>query len=210
MNFIDQADACRLPFEALMPDEVDDEYIHENTVLPQPPGTISLVTGFNLNSLVFLAAYTSRELNAPCPCARAQDLQLQTQHLQQRLNELKYMLDDIPSALQPWVTVDEQESLVSGGEFQSQRVLYGQFASLRVNLHMTHLWLQNLLSTQLDGLLESQALDGCASVPTRDVKLVWAEYEDLCRQSLSLLRGVSTVYIEPNGQAIVRFFYLSI
>jgi hypothetical protein len=206
MSFLDQADACKLPFDALMPEEVDDEYIHKSNVLPQPPGTISLVIGFNLNSLVFLASYTSRILKEPCSCTRAQDPQLEIQHLQRRLNELKYLLDDIPSVLQPWATFEEQQSSGSGEEFHSQRVLCGQLASLRVNLHTSHLWFQNLLSTQLDELLESQIQKGCLDVPTRDIKLAWTEYEDLCRQTLSLLRGVPTIYIEPNGQAIVRSF----
>lgn len=209
-TFIDAADACRLPFKALMPDEVDDEYIHEHAILPQPPGTLSLATGFNLASYVFLAAYTSGHSTEPCPCVRAKDLHLQIQHLQQRLNDLKYLLDDIPAPLQPWAAIEEETSPMNGSgmdELHSRRVLHGQYATLRANLHVTHLWFQNLLSTQLDALLESRLSESDPSLPPllqpRDVKVVWAEREDLCRQLLHLLHGLSNVHIEPNGLVIV-------
>ncbi|KAH7360702.1 hypothetical protein BKA65DRAFT_547415 [Rhexocercosporidium sp. MPI-PUGE-AT-0058] len=221
IGFIDQTEARTVRFESLMPAEVDDEYIHAHTIYPQPPGTVSLVTGFNLNSQVFLAAYTSgSQRDEPCPCIRAEDVQLQIRHLQQRLDVLKYMLDDIPAPLQPWVASEQQDNSPPPGDaddLQGRRELYGHFAILRANLHVTHLWFQTLLSSQLDVLLESQVsleagtlipmctppLTSALPVPVRDVKLVWAEREALCRQLLHLLHGIPHTYLEPNGITIV-------
>ena len=225
ISFVDQAEAHKLPFEALMPAEVDDEYIHEYTIESQPPGTTSLVTGFNLNSCVFVAAYKSSDpTKEPCPCARSSNIQLQIKHLQDRLGDLKYMLDDIPASLQPWVTFEESEnrdensSGDKNSDLQTRRGRYEQFAIMRANLHVTHLWFQNMLSMQLDGLLDSQvqsqlsqspsspevgASTEIVPIPPRDVKLVWAEREDLCRQLLHLLHGISNAHMEPSGLIIV-------
>ncbi|KAL2071960.1 hypothetical protein VTL71DRAFT_11303 [Oculimacula yallundae] len=218
IGFIDQIEAHTIPFESLMPTEVDDEYIDEHTIYPQPHGTVSLVTGFNLNSQVFLAAYTTNsDRDKPCPCIHAEDVQMQIQHLQQRLDVLKYMLDDIPAPLQPWVSFEQQgNSLQASDEddLQARHELFGQFASLRANLHVTHLWFQTLLSSQLDALLESQEagmllqmstspLASDLPIPVRDVRVIWAERESLCRQLLYLLHGISPTFIEPNGITVV-------
>ncbi|XMA14898.1 hypothetical protein WAI453_007689 [Rhynchosporium graminicola] len=195
--FIDQAEAHTISYESLMPAEVDDEYINEHTISPQPRGTVSLVTGFNLNSHVFLAAYSSGfHRGKPCPCIQAEDVQSQIQHLQQRLDVLKYILDDIPAPLQPWVAFEPQDNSPPASDeddLQARQDSYGQFAILRANLHVTHLWFQTLLSSQLDALLESQEAMSISPAPVRDTKVVWAEPENRCRQLLHSFMGSRTL-----------------
>ena len=193
-----------------MPDEVDDEYILEHAVLPQPPGKLSLVVGFNLNARVFQAALTStmpqraQASNEPCYCSRAEGYSFEVQQLKERLCELRYMLDDIPTQMRPWAVFGEAGSSVTA----SENIVHGQFASMRANIHTSQLWFQSLVLDQLDALVETETARGSALplsiVSDHNSKSAWKEREDLCRQLLHLLHGIPEVYLEPNGNALVR------
>ena len=185
-----------------MPLEVDDEMILENGTTSQPTTALSLTTGFNLHSRIFWAALLSpRPRDSPaskkeyCYCVRSKEPLLQLEYLKDRLYDLKYMLDDIPPQLRQWATGDDDDAPCSSCPEQA-RILKAQFASMRANIHVTHLWLQSIIRDQVDALLARQ------STPP-DPRLAWSEREDICRQLLHVLHGIQLIHLEPNGLHLV-------
>jgi hypothetical protein len=195
--------------EELMPLEVDDEMIFEHNVLPQPEDQISLTTGFNIHSRVFWAALKSphgNEAQTLMPESgnflRSRDPTLQLVHLKDRLHDVKYIIDDIPSELRPWDAIWLDDS--SSGTPESRKILKAQFASMRANLHVTHLWLQSILLDQIDILLLNKSSATTDDSNKNDLKLRWHDREDICRQLLHVLYGIPEAYLEPNGHHLVQ------
>jgi len=204
-----------------MPLEVDDEMILENSVLPQSGPEISLTTGFNVHSRLFWAAlksthpahFSDTERNT-CRCVRASDPLLQLTHLQGRLRELKYMLDSIPSPLRQWAIADgDDASWLSNTPPEQQNIIKSQFASMRANIHVTHLWLQSITYDQIDNLVQNK-LNGASPSPELPIvvpepKLTWSEREDICRQLLHILYGIPAINLEANGHHLVSLSIFS-
>ncbi|PWY75365.1 beta-glucosidase [Aspergillus heteromorphus CBS 117.55] len=191
--------------EDLMPLEVDDEMIFENEVVMSPSPTPCLATGFILHSRVFWAALRSPCVETPvepCPCVRARDPAIQVAYLQDRLQSLRYLLEHIPQPLRPWRPTDETLDDATGDGTMTQE-LRSHFASMRANLHVTHLWLQSLLIDQLEAAQSHlQGLSVVAdSYPqtTTDSKALWLVREKLCRQLLFVLYSLPLVNLEANG-----------
>ena len=186
-----------------MPLEVDDEMILENGTTTQPTTGLSLTTGFIVHSRIFWAAIMSplpRDSPASkqkyCYCVRSKEPLLQLAYLKDRLHDLKYMLDDLPRQLRQWAGGDDDDALYGSCPDQA-RIVKAQFASMRANIHVTHLWLQSIIRDQMDALLFGQ--------PTPpDPKLTWSEREDICRQLLHVLHGIPQIHLEPNGLHLVR------
>jgi len=187
-----------------VPLEVDDEMILENGIISQPKIGLSLTTGFNVHSRIFWAALIPllpRESAAakklPCSCVRSAEPTLQLTYLKDRLHDLKYMLDDVPPQLRQWVAEDDDDALY-GSYPEQRRIVKAQFATMRANIHVTHLWLQSLIRDQVDALLLGQP-------NSPDLKSMWSEREDICRQILHVLHSIPHINLEPNGLHFVRF-----
>ncbi|KAI4860687.1 hypothetical protein F4820DRAFT_436120 [Hypoxylon rubiginosum] len=90
------------------PVEVDDEYIFPGRILPQPEGTISLITGFNRNIRVYM---TMNELVGVDMCYGISffDWTAQKNILTNGLNSAKQAAEDLPPELQ--VRADNLEKL---------------------------------------------------------------------------------------------------
>jgi len=127
----------------------------------------------------------------PCSCVRSAEPMLQLAYLKDRLHDLKYMLDNIPPQLRQWVAEDDDDALY-GSSPEQQRIVKAQFATMRANIHVTHLWLQSLIRDQVDALLLGQP-----NPP--DLKSTWSEREDICRQFLHVLHSIPHISLEPNG-----------
>ena len=89
----------------------------------------------------------------------------------ERLHRLKYMLDGIPQELRQWHSAQ------------------GQLATIHVNLHVTHLWLQSILLDQLE-------------------RVTWSEREDISRQLLHVLLRTPHANLEANGLHLVSHFFM--
>lgn len=193
-----------------MPIEVDDEMIHEDFVQPQPEKHLSLTTGFNVASRIFWASLIS--LNTPnstgateqyCNCVRSRKPDIQLAHLQDRLYDLKYMLDGLPTQLRQWATVRDDEGL-DGLDVQQKKIVHSQYESIRANIHVSHLWLQSIIADQIDALRERGETGGSqADAVPLTPKDRWPEREDTCRQLLHILHGIPEVHLEPNGHHLV-------
>lgn len=178
----------------LMPLEVDDEYIFENEVVfPSNPST-SLVSAFNLHSRVFWASIRSLDPGAPendpCPCVRVKDNNAQVAYFQNRLHDLKHILDDIPPYLQLWEPTTGSSVAEQIGS--TDEVLQSQFSSMRVNIYVTHLWLQSLIMDQLEATQPHQQASS-------DSRALWVDREALCRQLFFIIFNFPPASLEANG-----------
>nr|RBQ84575.1 hypothetical protein FVER53263_07762 [Fusarium verticillioides] len=152
LMFLDTMLSCELNLEDLMPAPVDDEYISSSGLLPCPEdiAAASLTAGFNIHSRVFAAALrppgsTGKQT---CICNHLTDPQQRLVSLRERLHHLKYMLDTVSPAYGIWSkkttapTVPTSAATTSSTE--GEEVGNIQREAIRVNIHVTHLWLQSL------------------------------------------------------------------
>jgi hypothetical protein len=203
LTYLDANILAYLDLEQLMPLEVDDEYIDDHKVLAQPAGAISVVVGFNTASRVFWTALQSPTSEpGDCYCERSRSSLAQYHHLQSRLGELRYMLDSLPPQLRQWQSPADDPTLY-GTDPEQSKLLAAQFATTRANIHVTHLWLQSILSDQMDAILLNPSV--CEklgpSVPEHQAR--WIEREHICRQLLHVLWNIPDVFLEPNGHHLV-------
>lgn len=199
LTYLDANILASLDLAQLMPLEIDDEYIHEHTVLSQPAGVLSMVASFNTASRLFWTALMSPTDKADeCYCERARSSVAQYQHLQSRLHELRYMLDGLPPQLRQWQSTSDDRALYSA-EPEQCRLLKAQFATTRANVHVTHLWLQSILSDQVDAILLNPASHESFGASVPDHRTRWVEREHICRQLLHVLWSIPDVCLEPNG-----------
>ncbi|ORY58867.1 uncharacterized protein BCR38DRAFT_70978 [Pseudomassariella vexata] len=213
LNFLDPIWLSSTNIEELLPLEVDDEMIHEDSVLAPEPGTTCLTSGFIIHSKVFraalvpaLQAHRSGDIGESCQCRRAQDVSANIAHLTARLQELSYMLDNtIPPPLRQWAHTPTTESH-DGDSVPTavapdllENAVESQFASMRANLHVTHLWLQSIVIDQLDSAEAAASTASDYNVNAHRRKLLWRQREDICRQLLHVLHGLPESALEPNG-----------
>ncbi|KAH9209409.1 beta-glucosidase [Leptodontidium sp. 2 PMI_412] len=205
LTYLDGTILSTIDLEDLMPVEVDDEMIHEDFVQPQPEKHLSLVTGFNVASRIFWASLiplsTQGSAGAKdqyCNCVRSRKPDIQLAYLQDRMHDLKYMLDGLPTQLRQWATVRDDEGL-DGLDTQQRKILHSQYESTRANIHVSHLWLQSIIADQIDALRERELNGSQADLVPSTAKDRWPEREDTCRQLLHILHGIPEIHLEPNG-----------
>jgi hypothetical protein len=140
-------------------------------------------------------------------------------HLEARLQELKYSLDMIPAHLRQWTSATHHDSSVA---VEEQAARTSQFASMRANLHVTHLWLQSIIIDQLDAAAQCVPAAGPSILGTRcgsssssintnsgyeqgtnpnsyRRQALWAHREEICRQLQHVLHAIPERDLEPNG-----------
>ncbi|KPM36514.1 hypothetical protein AK830_g10046 [Neonectria ditissima] len=238
LAFLDHSMMHEVNFESLFPLDLDDEQILEKSILGPPspatspsvpagtqaqPAPLSLTSGFILHSRVFFKGAQEVLYPGNCDWERRHSPQVRLSRLRDLLQEVRYMLDDVPGPMRQWASTGDyraSDSPVDG--FPSRpgfddlgrigmadvndanaKALPGQVEIMRANLHGTHLWLQSLLLDQIDVLLQkiSQRADSSAEMDshTAALKASWTEREDVCRQMLHLLHSMPYAHLEPNG-----------
>lgn len=240
LSFFDPWKMHEINFEALFPLEVDDEQIFEHEIRNSPSASSpecsrtpadqekivssNLTSGFNIHTRVFfksmrvaLAPGNSEWEHLVPPEKRLSDLR-------QLLDEVRYMLDDIPSQMRqwaPWATDepaavsnnlastpspgpwDRTVDTAASPDDANARALPGQLQTMRANLHGTHLWVQSAILDRIDIILQEQAQQQPGHDSTGALKASWLEREDVCRQMLHLLHSMPYDYQEPNGLYLV-------
>lgn len=175
--------------EHLEPHDVDDDYITHDTVSEQPKDLPSLVVGFRAEKrLLKYLMLATRGSTSRLPASDTTEAPFETHRA--LLEELTYILDDMPPALQLWqvdqmVTEPTQKSLRSS-----------QCNIQRANIHVTHLWARVVL---LDQNPARQSDERFFRFATKRESL-----EDICRQMLHLLLTSDIASLEPNGNVLVR------
>lgn len=190
LTYLDPAVLQLVKAEDLIPLEIDDEFIFEHEVVFPPKPTPFLTSGFILHSRIFWASIRSLDSDTtehePCPCVRVKDFDAQMAYYQTRLHELKHLLDDAPAIFQPWAHTN---GAPAAGELNDSGT---QFSSMRVNIHVTHLWLQSLIMDLLEA-----AQPHCQV--SFDVRALWADREALSRQLLLIIFNSPPTALEANG-----------
>ncbi|KAF5246450.1 hypothetical protein FANTH_6822 [Fusarium anthophilum] len=160
LMFLDTMLSCELNLEDLMPAPVDDEYISSSGLLPCSEGiaSASLIAGFNIHSRIFAAVLrpSGSIPRQTCICSHLKDPQQRLVSLRERLHHLKYMLDTVPPAYGIWnkkTTPTVSTSGTNTASTEDEEVDNIQREAIRVNIHVTHLWLQSMLLDQIDALV---------------------------------------------------------
>ena len=83
-----------------LPREVDDEYIFNFSIEPQPTGTLSLLVGFNLNAMIFRAFHALTALEMAFGRNELYDFDRQRQIIRQALAKVKSVTDHAPPEFQ--------------------------------------------------------------------------------------------------------------
>ncbi|THZ07157.1 hypothetical protein D6C95_02107 [Aureobasidium pullulans] len=202
--YLDCAMLRTIDFQALLPAEIEDEYITPDTMLPRPnTEQANIVTAFNMHSKLFCTALMplwrvsdsgsvdlSRADSDRCCGCECIEIKLQVQSLEDRFEELRFMLDKCPPRLQPWAPNCDSATHDSA----NSRVSSLQMEIVRANIHITHLWLQCMVLDRLDALHSNSP-----NLPPQDLSKVWTRREDIARQMLHVLHSFSDEPLEPNG-----------
>ncbi|KAK7213939.1 hypothetical protein V2G26_021117 [Clonostachys chloroleuca] len=218
--YLDHVILRDIKLEDLMPAPLDDEYITSNGIAtcPEDVAANSLTAGFNIHSRIFAAALEAPGVlfNFPCSCARPQESQSQDTNVKEQLHHLKHMLDTLPPAYRPW---NKKATLIESTP-EHKDVGDVQREAIRVNIHVTHLWLQSIMLDRIDAIAEEQQLLafsphgsgdrlalGSGSSPSLQSiaphSTSWDKREDICRQLLYSLHSFSHSALEPNGLSLV-------
>ncbi|KAJ6007444.1 beta-glucosidase [Penicillium herquei] len=199
LSYLDPVTLHSINPEDLMPLDVPDESIFENEVLVPPDSTLCLEIGFSTHSRVFWAAIRppcpAAQAKEPCPCTLAHKPLIRISYFKERLECLKHLLDEIPDVLRPW---DLDNSHNKDFAVQNLNLLHTQFAAMRVNLHVTHLWLQSLIMDQLEAAQTHQQDQGW-SAEAFDHREMWKDREEICHRLFFILYNVPQICLEANG-----------
>lgn len=205
LSYLDPELLETLQLRDLLPLNMDDELIFEHSVAPQTTSDAHVASGFVFNSRVFWAALRSlNHTEVPgrrntCGYLRTGTKSDQETHLRDRLHELKYMLDDVPAELGLWSSSGAQATSKLGTNSMTD-VLNSQYAAMRANLHVTHLWLQSILLDQLDALLEGDEMATSPESASGGARgSTWLERDEISRQLLYVLYSIPLQDLEPNG-----------
>jgi hypothetical protein len=202
--------------DSLLPLEVDDEFITEDEVLPQPANRLSLVAGLNaltainktlMESNVTASAispqpYQSNDVGhesgrrlGTCQCGREVTLTGPLAAAHERLHKLERCLDDLPPEL-----AAERGTGALDSQPEISALLQSQYETMRANLHVTHVWAQNSLVELIIALSENE-IHASAFLETK--KHCSRFQEDLARKLLKVLDTLPKVSLLPNGLTMV-------
>lgn len=216
LTFLDTTMLHNINLKDLMPAPVNNEFILASGILPCPEevALTSLTTGFILKSHIFTVV-----LDPPCAnakqsylCCETKDLVQHITTLRDRLNYLKHMLDDINPMFQPWNT-KATGATTSSITTDLDKVTNTQRGARRANVHVMHLWLQNMLIKKINAVITAQTQS--VSTPQSNADLLtssaqimpatffWDEREAICRQLLHTLDTFSYSALESNGLSVV-------
>ncbi|KAL1890752.1 hypothetical protein Sste5346_008077 [Sporothrix stenoceras] len=124
------------------------------------------------------------------PAAKQQHLEL----LKAGFEKQKHALDDVPKEFDEWTI---------GGGTQGQRdtdpVVARQFEIMRANIRVTHLWLQSLIFEDIVSLSTEGEQE-----PSSNLRNLWDDRENICRQLLHVLYNISHDNLAPNGSSLVH------
>jgi hypothetical protein len=203
--------------DLLLPLEVDDDFITEDEVLPQPADRLALVAGLNaltainktwMDSAITTpstplhchyseAASDSGNRLGTCECGREVRLAGPLAVAHNRLRRLGHCLDNLPPelALEASGNPSRYQSSVSA-------VLQSQYDLMRANVHVTHLWAQNHL-LELIIALSAERMHGDELVQAKEH--CFKSQKIIARKMLSFLNTLPKFDLLPNGLVLVSF-----
>ncbi|KAI3318967.1 hypothetical protein HD806DRAFT_298396 [Xylariaceae sp. AK1471] len=208
------------------PVEVDDEYIFSDQVLPQPGGTISLITGFNRNIRIYM---TMNELIGVEMCYGINffDWSAQKNIISNGLVSAKQAIEDLPPQLQIIKVEPDQNDpaeLDQAGlkycppafpeaqpENDVRRTLAEQPLRRRqlqceiqkANIHASQLATRSYFVERYLNLRDAHPENAQGVKDDRD-EMVAEEREMIVQDLLAVLASISQRNLEPNGQSMIN------
>ncbi|KAI1424230.1 hypothetical protein F5Y12DRAFT_785536 [Xylaria sp. FL1777] len=207
------------------PVEVDDEYIFSDQILPQPEGTISLITGFNRNIRIYM---TMNELIGVEMCYGINffDWSAQKNIISNGLVSAKQAIEDLPPQLQiVRVEPDQNDAteLDEAGlkycppafpelqpENDVRRVLAEplrrrqlQAEIQKANIHASQLATRSYFVERYLNLRDAHPENTQEARDERD-EMVAEEREMIVQDLFAVLTSISQRNLEPNGQSIIN------
>ncbi|KAI0813710.1 hypothetical protein GGR55DRAFT_635574 [Xylaria sp. FL0064] len=207
------------------PVEVDDEYIFTDQILPQPEGTISLITGFNRNTRIYM---TMNELIGVEMCYGINffDWSAQKNILSNALVSAKHAVEDLPPPLQIVKTESDQNDpadLDQAGlqycppafpESQPENDLRRALAEplrrrqlqteiQKANIHASQLATRSYFVERYLNLRDAHPEVAQEGKDERD-EMVAEERESIVQHLFAVLTSISQRNLEPNGQSIIN------
>lgn len=191
-----------------MPLDVDDEFIFEDKVLVPTNTYPSVTSGFIIHSRVFWAAIRNvspdHSVEEPCACSCASHPRVHISYLRDRLESLK-SLQDTPAFLRSCGIVTENDY---GMSLILDTALQSNFTTMRINLQITHLWLQSLLIDRIEvaqvGITRQMSLRPANEISEiTEQRTLWIQREKLCRQMMLVLDDIPQANLEANGLHLV-------
>ncbi|KAI1822567.1 hypothetical protein F4861DRAFT_513990 [Xylaria intraflava] len=215
------------PYPA-QPVEVDDEYIFSHQILPQPEGTISLITGFNRNIRIYM---TMNELIGVEMCYGISffDWTAQKNIIGNGLVSTKQTIEDLPSQLQIVKPDPDQNDLAeldqagfvycppgfsaAQPENDIRRALAQQPPKRRqlqceiqkINVHASQLATRSYFVERYLSLRDAHIENAQGEKDDKD-ETVAEERESIVRDLLAVLISVPQRNLEPHGQSMINKF----
>lgn len=204
----------------LIPAQVDDEYISEDSVGTQPEGFPSLLVGFYHNIMIH-SALEFPEISLRQPLLEASP-SANEYHVAQLLERVKQKRAEVPLFLCSWehedtdgahatVIVPKDCSLTCNWYSVDSDTVKIQLEIQRSNIGVTQLWLQNMLLEKIEQYRGKRAQqepnatdDYYLSLKSNLEELeFWKERDGICRNLLKALSSVSLENAEPNGLPLI-------
>ncbi|KAI1359797.1 hypothetical protein F5Y08DRAFT_344343 [Xylaria arbuscula] len=208
------------------PVEVDDDYITSDQILPQPEGTLSLITGFNRNIRIYL---TMNELVGVEMCYGINffDWSAQKNIISNGLVSAKQTIEDLPGQLQVVRGESVQNSPTdldqtglghlapglpeSQAENDLRRALETEPLQRRqlqseiqkANIHASQLATRSYFVERYLNLRSAHYENAEVAKDEKD-ELVAQERESIVQDLFSVLTSISQRNLEPNGQSIIN------
>jgi hypothetical protein len=172
--------------ENLLPLAVDDEFITEDEILPQPEHQQSIITGF-LNNIRLQIATEFQTIDS----TMSLDDIIRTKTLG-AIKKVQLLTATLPEELAIWQTCND---VVAEDPYQDafkdeSKIRSHQLQIIRADIHVTSLWIQITLLDDLDSVNGESEV----SILTRN---------NIYRQLLYVLGNISFYNLEPNGHALI-------
>lgn len=199
-SVFEQADAENLQ---ILP--IDDEYITAETVKVPPVGELQVTAGFcETTKLIKTMAAITKDPTQPkaitsddlsnhfldklgsCGCGRMIRTAPRLLVFQDRLQKVRNCLQGLP----PELSAGYAATIGRG-------VRERQIEALRANMHVEHLWMQNVLIERLSMASKTETNGSLG------LEELWVLREEVCRKLLDVLDGVEEETMEPNGHALI-------
>ncbi|VTT72268.1 unnamed protein product [Fusarium fujikuroi] len=217
LTYLDNYTIRDVNFAALEPLNIVDENITETGIVGQLPSTPSVglpnnadsaddapfhsTTVFIMASRAFLLGMREAMVNDGCNCGFGRSPEERLSKLKDLLDQLRYILDGLPTHMRQWGPGDNYQPFDSGGRrqgaFTEANIEHLQNESTRANLH-------NFLLDKMDvALQEMKDREGDDAYITTQLKQNWRDREDVARQLLHILHSIPHTYLEPNGLYLI-------
>ncbi|KAJ8119455.1 hypothetical protein ONZ43_g3594 [Nemania bipapillata] len=202
------------------PVEVDDEYIFSDHILPQPEGTISLITGFNRNIRIYM---TMNELIGVEMCYGINffDWSAQRNIISNGLLSAKQAIEDLPRQLQimkaepdendperlkycpPAFPEAQPDNDVRRALIEPLRRRQLQSEIQKANIHASQLATRSYFVERYLNLRDAHS-ESVQGMKYDGDDMVAKERELIVQDLLAVLTSISQRNLEPNGQSMIN------